>query len=109
LLVLIVMTAAPGKALSEREEHHLASIRALCQQFNATVLTEIAPVPAAVGQTIVDVANSLGVAQIVMGQPLSRRRWQPLWAENPVNYVLEHAEFVDLVVASNVRQEEPTR
>lgn len=108
LVVLIVMGVAPGRSLSVREEQNLASIQALCQQFNAAVITELAP-PAQVGQTIVDVSNRLGVSQIVMGQPVQKKGWQSWWADNPVNYVLEHAEFVDLLVASNVRQEESER
>lgn len=105
LLVLVVLTAMPGRGLSEREEQHLASIRALSSQFNATVIIRTAP-PAGVGQTIVQVANELGVSQIIMGQPLSRPRWQAFWSDNPVNYVLEHAEFVDLLVVPNVRAAE---
>lgn len=105
LLVLIVLTAMPGRALSAREEQNLESIRALSAQFNATVITRTAA-PAAIGQTIVHVADELGVTQIIMGQPLSRSRWQSFWTDNPVNYVLGHAEFVDLLVVSNVREEE---
>lgn len=104
LFVLIVLTSPPGRDLSARERQLLESIRALSGQFNATVITRTA-LPSAVGQTIVQAANELGASQIIMGQPLTRPRWQTLWAENPVNYVLEHAEFVDLLVVSNVRAE----
>lgn len=105
LLVLVVLTNQPGRTLSPKEQQHLEGIRGLCGQFNATVVTQSAA-PTAVGQTIVKVANELGVSQIIMGQPLNRPRWQSFWADNPVNYVLEHAEFVDLLVVSNVREDE---
>ncbi len=106
LLVLVVLTIQPGRGLSEREEQHLKGIKALSDQFNATVITRTAPATA-IGQTIVQVATEIGAHQIIMGQPVSRPRWQSFWADNPVNYVLEHAEFVDLQVVSNVRAEEP--
>lgn len=108
LLVLVVLTIQPGRGLSDREEQHLKAIKALSYQFNATVITRTAP-PAAIGQTIVQVATEIGAHQIIMGQPVSRPRWQSFWADDPVNYVLEHAEFVDLQVVSNVRAEEPGR
>ncbi len=108
LFVLIVLTSPPERGLSQREQHLLDNIRALSQQFNAQVITRVAATPT-IGQTIVQVANELGISQIIMGQPLSRPRWRTLWAENPVNYVLEHAEFVDLLVVFNVRAEEPER
>ncbi len=106
LLVLVVLTNIGERRLSSREEQHLESIRALSSQFNATVLTRTAT-PAGVGQTIVQVAHEYEASQIIMGQPLSRPRWQSFWADNPVNYVLAHAEFVDLLVVSTVHDEEP--
>lgn len=104
LFVLIVLTSAPGRSLSQEEKRHLQSIRMLSEQFDAQVLTRTATARQ-VGPTIVEVASQLDVTQIIMGQPVSRPRWQNWRRSSPVTYVLENAEFVDLMVVSNVRDE----
>ncbi|PSR21680.1 MAG: histidine kinase [Sulfobacillus acidophilus] len=102
LLVLIVLTNPPGQGLSQDEKRHLDRINDLCQQFDARVLMRNA-MPTAIGPTIVRVANELEVTQIIMGQPVDQPRWRTWRNSNPVTYVLEHAEFMDLLVVSNVR------
>lgn len=59
-----------------------------------------------VGEVIVDVARELKVSQIVIGQPLPpppSARWGKV-RDNPVAYVLQHAEFADLHVVANFRE-----
>jgi two-component system sensor histidine kinase KdpD len=104
LLVLIVLTNAPGEGLSPDEQRHLERINGLCQEFDARVLTRKAA-PTDIGPTIVRVATELEVTQIIMGQPVDQPRWRTWRNSNPVTYVLENAEFMDLLVVSNVRDE----
>lgn len=103
LFVLVVLTQPAGR-LTEEEQKDLERIRQLSEQFDATVITETAS-EHAVGETIVRVADRLKVSQIVIGQPLEARGLLARFKVNPVDYVLENAEFVDLHVVSNSRQD----
>ncbi|MFD1674087.1 universal stress protein [Alicyclobacillus fodiniaquatilis] len=99
LYVLVVLS---DHDMTEYEQRDLERIKQLSQQFDATFITEKAN-ERAVGETIVQVAKELGVSQIVIGQPLQNRNWLGRLQGNPVDYVMENAEFVDLYVVSNSR------
>lgn len=100
LFVLVVLTA---EILNEQEQKDLDRMRSLSEEFQATFITRKGMNPN-IGSTIVAVAAELGVSQIVIGQPLEVRNWWERWRPNPVDYVLDHAEFVDLHVVSNSRE-----
>lgn len=98
LYVLVVL----DEEMTEDERKDLERVRHLSEQFEATFLTRQAH-DHSVGETIVQMARDLGVSQLVIGQPLPVRGWLGRLRGNPVDYVLEHAEFVDLYVVSNAR------
>lgn len=98
LFVLVVLS----DEMTQDEEKDLQRIKQLSEQFDATFLTRYAE-DKGVGETIVNVAKALGVAQLVIGQPLPAKGWMGRLHGNPVDYVLENAEFVDLYVVSNSR------
>lgn len=100
LCVLMVISEAP---LTETEKTDLERIRRLSEQFGATLVTRQAGAQS-VGEIIVNIAQEMQVSQIIIGQPLPARSWLGKWRLNPVDYVLLHAEFVDLHVVSNTRE-----
>lgn len=100
LCVLMVISDAE---MTAEEKNDLERIRRLSDQFGATFITR-QPKDKGIGETIVSIAQELRVSQIIIGQPLPARSWVDKWRANPVDYVLEHAEFVDLHVVSNTRE-----
>lgn len=99
LYVLVVLS---DDNMTEDEQKDLERIQQLSEQFDATFLTQKAN-ERGIGETIVEVARELSVSQLVIGQPLPARGWMGKLKGNPVDYVLENAEFVDLYVVSNSR------
>lgn len=104
LYVLVVVT----EELTPEEEKDLARIEALTRQFGAIFLKKLAG-SRRVGEIIVEVAEELHVSQIVIGQPLPPKNGlrSRIHQDNPVNYVIDHAEFMDLHVVANSRDERP--
>lgn len=100
LVVLVVVEARSRSNRIADPTQEIERIRHLSAEFKAEVRME----PSGrrlVGEVIVRVAQQLGVSQIVIGQPQGRWR-QGIWPRHrPVDYVLEHAEFVDLHVVGN--------
>jgi len=100
LYVLVVAT----EPLSPDERRDLERIRDLSRQFRATFILRSAD-QRNVGPVIVEVAESLQVSQIVIGQPQNARNGPLAWTSpNPIDYVLRHAEFMDLHVVSSTRE-----
>ena len=99
LYVLVVLS---DEEMTENEQKDLQRIKELSEQFDATFITKKAN-ERGVGETIVEAAKELRVSQLVIGQPLPARTWIGKLHGNPVDYVLENAEFVDLYVVSNSR------
>lgn len=99
LFVLVVV----AESLSEQDERDLERIRRLSEQFEAQYLTR--PVlNRSIGQTIVHVAGEVQAGQMVTGQPLPPTGLVGYLKRTPVDYVLEHAEFVDLHVVAIARE-----
>ncbi|MDA8192663.1 MAG: universal stress protein [Thermaerobacter sp.] len=99
LYVLVVV----ADDMTGEEEKDLARIEALSRQFEAIFIKKRVG-SRRVGEIIVEVAEEVHVSQIVIGQPLPRKNG--MWSrfeENPVDYVLDHAEFMDLHVVANSR------
>lgn len=100
LYVLVVVS----DDMTAEEERDLTRIEALSRQFEAIFIKKRVG-SRRVGEIIVEVAEEVHVSQLVIGQPLPRKNG--LWSkfqENPVDYVLEHAEFMDLHVVANSRE-----
>jgi len=57
-----------------------------------------------VGQTIVSVAVELNAGQMVTGQPLPPSGLVAYLRHTPIDYVLEHADFVDLHIVAIARE-----
>ncbi|PWI57596.1 histidine kinase [Sulfoacidibacillus thermotolerans] len=100
LWVLVVLTQ---ESLSEEDQRDLLRIQKLSQQFEATFITRRA-LEQGVGATIVAVAGELGISQFVTGQPLPSTQWLRRLQGNPIDYVLAHADFVDLYIVANSRE-----
>ncbi len=100
LVVLVVTPSAPGQPCSTEEQREIDRVQRLSSQFNAEVLVKDAE-SRSVGEVIVQVARDLMVSQIVIGQPTALSRRGLFRKPSPVDYVLEHAEFVDLHVVGN--------
>lgn len=100
---LYVLVVVSGR-LTREEERDLERIEDLSQQFNATFLKQ--PVDSqGVGAVIVEVANMLEVTQIVIGQPQANNKgFLGRFQQNPIDYVLQRAEFVDLHVVANTKE-----
>jgi two-component system sensor histidine kinase KdpD len=100
----LYVLAVVSDPLTPEEQRDLERIRELSRQFNATFITRPAG-SRAVGPVIVEVAQELGVSQIVIGQPQSTKNGLfARQAANPIDYVLRHAEFMDLHVVSSTRE-----
>lgn len=99
LWVLVVLTE---DRLTPQDERDLAKIQRLSEQFDAHFVTKPA-VNQNVGFTIVTTAEELQVSQLVAGQPLPPKGVIARMKTNPIDYVLEHAEFVDLHIAAYER------
>jgi two-component system sensor histidine kinase KdpD len=100
LVVLVVVASWPERKMLPEEAQEMERIQALSAEFQAEVLVKPTE-GGSVGAVIVEVANKLGVSQIVIGQPEGRSRRGRWKRPSPVDYVLEHAEFVDLHVVGN--------
>jgi two-component system, OmpR family, sensor histidine kinase KdpD len=85
--------------MNPEDERDFAKIKHLSEQFDAHFLSRPA-VNHNVGLTIVQTAMELEVSQLVAGQPLAQRGVFSRFRPNPLDYVLEHAEFVDLHIVA---------
>ncbi len=99
LWVLVVLSNA---TLSAQDERDLAKIQHLSDQFDARFITKHA-LNQNVGLTIVSTAEELKVSQLVAGQPLPQNGFSARARKNPIDYVLENAEFVDLHIVAYER------
>lgn len=99
LWVLVVLT---DDRLTEQDERDLTKIQRLSEQFDAHFITKKA-LNQSVGSTIVATAEDLHVSQLVAGQPLPPKGIVGRMKTNPIDYVLEHAEFVDLHIVAYER------
>jgi two-component system sensor histidine kinase KdpD len=99
LWVLVVMME--GKMTPE-DERDLVKIQRLSEQFDAHFITKPV-VNQSVGETMVKVAEELQVSQLVAGQPLPPKGVIARMKTNPIDYVLENAEFVDLHIVGYER------
>lgn len=99
LWVLVVLSS---ETLTPQEERDLERIQYLSDQFDAHFLTKHA-IHQNVGLTIVNTAEELEVSQLVAGQPTPQNGFVARMKKNPIDYVLENAEFVDLHIAAYER------
>ncbi len=99
LWVLVVLS---DHRLTEQEEQDLLRIRRLSEQFEARFVVRYA-LKDNVGKAIVQAAEELNVSQLVAGQPFPPRRLIGRLKSNPIDFVLENAEFVDLHIVSYAR------
>lgn len=99
LWVLVVLVT---EQMSEQDERDLAKIRQLSEQFDAHFLTKPA-FNKSVGLTIAMTAEELQVSQLVAGQPLPVNGLLARLKPNPLDYVLEKGEFVDLHIVGYER------
>ncbi len=99
LWVLVVLTQ---EFMSDEDRRDLDRIQKLSEQFEATFITRKA-LDQGVGATIVSVAEELGISQFVTGQPLPPINLIKRLQRNPIDYVLAHADFVDLYIIANSR------
>ncbi|MCL6601219.1 MAG: universal stress protein, partial [Alicyclobacillus macrosporangiidus] len=100
LYVLVVLS---GDTLSDQESRDLERIERLCEQFGARLIKR-SPIKNHVGLTIVRTAEELQVSQLVAGQPVPPSNFiARLLRRNPIDYVLNHAEFVDLHIVAAQR------
>lgn len=100
LYVLVVLS---GDTLNDQESRDLERIERLCEQFGARLIKR-SPIKNHVGLTIVRTAEELQVSQLVAGQPVPPSNFiARLLRRNPIDYVLNHAEFVDLHIVAAQR------
>ena len=101
---LYVLVVSLDDRLTQEEQRDLERIQNLSQQFQAKFVMK-SGAGRGVGATIVQMATQLPVSQIVIGQSPSSRLVLYRWKMSPVDYVLQHAEFVDLHVVANARDD----
>lgn len=99
LWVLVVLS---NQAISEEEARDLANVQKLSEQFDAHFITKLA-VNQSIGEVIVKTAEDLQVSQLVAGQPIVPKGLIYRIKRNPLDEVLEHAEFVDLQIVAYER------
>lgn len=100
LWVLVVLGDEVGLTVQERKD--LERIQQLSEQFDAKFITRKIT-EQNVGLTLVSVAKELFASEIVAGQPLPPKSLLARLKPNPIDYVLQHAEFVDLHVVAYAR------
>jgi two-component system sensor histidine kinase KdpD len=81
------------------DQKDLDKVKKLSEQFGAHFLTVQAN-KQQIGEKIVETAKDLGVSQLVAGQPSSAHQRFGWKRHNPLFYVLDHAEFVDLHIVA---------
>ncbi len=81
------------------DQKDLDKVQKLSEQFGAHFLTVQAS-KQQIGEKIVETAKDLGVSQLVAGQPSSAHQGFGWKRHNPLFYVLDHAEFVDLHIVA---------
>ncbi len=101
---LYVLVVSLDNRLTDEERRDLERIQNLSKQFEAEFVMKNST-DRSVGETIVQMATELLVSQIVIGQSPSPRPLLARWKISPVDYVLQHAEFVDLHVVSNAQDD----
>ncbi len=101
---LYVLVVSLDNHLTDEEHRDLERIQNLSKQFAAKFVMKHST-DRNVGETIVQMATELPVSQIVIGQSPLPRPFLARWKISPVDYVLQHAEFVDLNVVSNARDD----
>jgi two-component system, OmpR family, sensor histidine kinase KdpD len=99
---LWVLVVSSEEVMNPEDERDFAKIKHLSEQFDAHFLSRPA-VNHNIGLTIVQTAMELEVSQLVAGQPLAQRGVFSRFRPNPLDYVLEHAEFVDLHIVAYER------
>ncbi len=99
---LYVLAVLPTGEMSDTERRDLKRLQNLCEEFDGIFITSRVK-EGGVGATIVMVAESLDIAQIVIGQPLDQGGWLSRFRRTPVDYVLENAEFADLHIVAHSR------
>ncbi|QSO52901.1 histidine kinase [Alicyclobacillus curvatus] len=99
---LWVLVVSSEEVMNPEDERDFAKIKHLSEQFDANFLSRPA-VNHNIGLTIVQTAMELEVSQLVAGQPLAQRGVFSRFRPNPPDYVLEHAEFVDLHIVAYER------
>ncbi|KPV40784.1 histidine kinase [Alicyclobacillus ferrooxydans] len=99
---LWVLVVSLDEGMSQQDERDLIKVQRLSEQFDAHFLNKPA-VNHNVGATIVETAMELEVSQLVAGQPLAPKGLISRLKSNPLDYVLDHAEFVDLHIVAYER------
>jgi len=100
LWVLVVLAK---QTMTVQDERDLERIKRLSEQFEAHFLTR--PIMnRSVGQVIVNVAAELNAGQMVTGQPVPPSGFIGYLKHTPIDYVLEHADFVDLHIVAIARE-----
>ncbi len=102
---LWVLVVSIDEVMRPQDERDFAKIKHLSEQFDAHFLSRPA-VNHNVGLTIVQTSTELEVSQLVAGRPLTQRGVLSRLKTNPLDYVLEHAEFVDLHIVAHERDRE---
>jgi two-component system, OmpR family, sensor histidine kinase KdpD len=100
---LYVLAVISDGHMTDEEKNDLERIQGLSEQFEATFLKKHAK-DKDVGEVIVQTAKELQVSQIVIGQPVPGTNRFYKIKRNPVDYVIEHAKFVNLHVVANSRE-----
>jgi two-component system sensor histidine kinase KdpD len=96
---LHVLSVVPEE-IPEEHEAGVRRVEELARQFGAQLIRR--PLPSGgVGPAIVETAREIGISQLVIGQPREPKKgWLGRLEPTPVDYVLAHADFMDLHVVS---------
>ncbi len=94
-LYVLTICNSSEDSLSEREKINLQKLKELAEEHDAEWILEPRN-DRKIGAIILEVAERLNVTQIVIGQPRSNRKWEHLWKENPIRYLLRHLRYTDL-------------
>jgi len=99
---LWVLVVLENDKRSEQEQRDLDRIQKLSEEFDAHFITRQVGTQG-VGGTIVAVADELHTSQLVIGRSLPPTGIFRRFRRTPIDYVLEHADFVDLYVMAAAR------
>lgn len=93
-LYTLTFVDVPQRALSAKDQDRLAKIRLLSEQYDAVHIVEQRN-ERILGAAILELAESLNITQIVIGQPKAYSKWA-FWRQNPVKYLMQHMKYVDV-------------
>lgn len=93
-LYTLTLLDVPREQLSAKAIENLAKLQEISEKYDAIHMVEQRN-ERKTGAVILQIAESLNVTQIVIGQPKRSAKWA-IWRDDPVKYLLQHMKYLDV-------------